>query len=59
MFCILGALGLRQILFLSVGWTLHALWDLVSPLFSDVGHMPHWTVPLCLGFDLLVGAYLF
>ena len=54
-----GIAGLfLSLLFLSAGWTLHAFWDLASPMISDVSYMPHWTAPACLGFDLLIGAYL-
>ena len=43
--------------FLAVGWALHVLWDAglhgVSTPF-----VPHWYVAGCLGFDLLVAAYI-
>ena len=59
-FLLCGLAGIRHsILFLSFGWLVHVGWDFGSPLFSDVSYMPSWTVPACLGFDLLVGGYLF
>ena len=58
-FALCGVAGiLSSLLFLAAGWALHALWDLASPLFSNVSYMPHWTAPACLGFDLLIGGYL-
>lgn len=59
-FAACGLAGLKySLLFLSMGWSLHAAWDIASPLFSDVSYMPHWTAPACLGFDLLLGTYIF
>jgi len=59
-FSICGVSGLRASrVFLAIGWTLHAGWDFASPLFSDVSYMPSWTAPACLGYDLLLGGYLF
>lgn len=56
-FC--GIFGFRYTLILSVGWFAHIVWDVSSPMFSNVSYMPHWTVPACLGFDTLSGCYLF
>jgi hypothetical protein len=43
--------------FLAVGWALHVFWDAglhgVSTPF-----VPHWYIGGCLGFDLLVAAYI-
>jgi Family of unknown function (DUF6010) len=43
--------------FLAAGWALHMLWDAglhgVSTPF-----VPHWYIAGCLGFDLLVAAYV-
>ena len=60
-FFVLCALaGFRySLLFLSLGWLVHVGWDFGSPLLSDVSYMPSWTAPACLGFDVLVGSYLF
>ncbi len=59
-FATCGVLGLRSsLVFLAIGWALHAGWDFASPLFSDVSYMPSWTAPACLGYDLLLGGYLF
>ena len=55
-----GLAGLsHSILFISVGWLVHVGWDFGSPLISHVSYMPSWTAPACLGFDVLVGVYLF
>lgn len=51
-------LGYRSSLwFLALGWGLHGIWDLVVPLMENVDHMPHWYAGLCIGFDIVVGAY--
>ena len=59
-FALCGLAGIRySVLFVSIGWLVHVGWDFASPVFSDVSYMPSWTVPACLGFDVLVGVYLF
>lgn len=59
-FVLCGLAGMRHsVLFLSLGWLFHAAWDFASPLISDVSYMPGWTAPACLGFDVLIGGYLF
>ena len=58
-FLVLAVLGLtRSILFTSAGWILHIFWDYLGPYFGPVA-APWWTAPACLGFDVVVGAYLF
>lgn len=55
---LLAWLGYRRSLwFLALGWGLHGIWDLVVPLMENVEHMPHWYAGLCIGFDIVVGAY--
>jgi len=59
-FAMCGVLGLRVSLgFAALGWVLHAGWDFASPHISDVSYMPGWTAPVCLGYDLVLGVYLF
>lgn len=58
-FGICAIFGLRgAAILIGVGWMIHGVWDLASPLFSDVSYMPAWTTPLCLGYDLLLGGYV-
>ncbi len=55
----LGALGVvSSIWFLAAGWAGHAAWDLVVPAFADVSYMPTWYAAVCVGFDVVVAAYL-
>ena len=51
-------LGLRKSgWFLALGWTLHVFWD--AGLHSvSTPFVPHWYIGGCLGFDLLVAAYI-
>ncbi len=42
--------------FLSAGWALHILWDVVLHDHST-GFVPDWYRMLCLGFDLLIAGY--
>ena len=59
-FALCGVLGLRfSLLFASLGWSLHAGWDFLSPALWDVSYMPSWTAPACLGYDVLLGIHLF
>ena len=58
-FATLAILGLRySMAYIGVGWLLHIVWDVGSPLFSDVSSAPSWTAPVCIGFDIPVGTYL-
>jgi len=55
---LLAALGIRvSMWFLAVGWLLHGPWDFMVPHIEDVSHMPSWYAGLCLGYDLVFGAY--
>ena len=57
-FAVFGGLGARaSLVFLAVGWGLHAVWDVVVPDLADVAYMPGWYEAVCLGFDLVVGTY--
>ena len=58
-FLLMAVLGIRtSVLFLGICWLLHAPWDILGDMYLDMSYAPFWTAPLCLGFDLLVGAYL-
>ena len=54
----LAILGLtKSITFIGIGWVLHIFWDYLGPLLGEVA-APWWTAPACLGFDVVVGAYI-
>jgi hypothetical protein len=53
---LLGAL--RGPLWLALGWTDHAGWDLFLHGGGEAGFGPAWYPPLCVGFDLFLGGYL-
>lgn len=40
------------------GWLAHALWDQMVHPGGHPGFVPDWYVPLCLGFDVVVGVTL-
>lgn len=42
---------------LAVGWALHPLWDAGLHDYSTQ-FVPHWYIGGCIGFDLLVAAYV-
>lgn len=52
--------GIRRYpLLLALGWLLHVGWDAFLHSGPDVGFLPAWYVPACIGFDLVVaGAIL-
>jgi multisubunit Na+/H+ antiporter MnhC subunit len=57
-YAIFALLGLRKSgWFLAVGWALHPVWDAGLHDFSTP-FVPHWYIGGCLGFDLLVAAYI-
>ncbi len=59
LFGALGVLGVvSSIWFLAAGWAVHAAWDFVVPAFADVSYMPSWYAASCVGFDVVVAAYL-
>ena len=43
--------------FLAVGWALHVFWD-AGLHGASTPFVPHWYIAGCLGFDLLVAAYI-
>ncbi len=48
-----------SILFLSLGWSLHVVWDLGLHFGGHPGYVPEWYPGACLGFDLMIAGYLF
>lgn len=52
------SLTLNKPLLLVVGYIGHGLWDAIHPHAIDT-RMPWWYVPLCIGFDLVFGIYIF
>ncbi len=59
LFAAFGILGLvSSTWFLALGWAVHAGWDLIVPAYADVSYMPPWYAAACVGFDVVVAAYL-
>ena len=57
-FAVFAWLGLRKSgWFLAAGWALHPLWDAGLHDYSTL-FVPHWYIGACIGFDLLVAAYI-
>jgi len=47
-------------IWLSVGWLLHPIWDVVLHLNGPGSHLaPEWYAVACLSFDIVVAAYIF
>ena len=44
---------------LGIGWVLHVLWDLLLHPNGHSGYVPDWYPGVCLGFDLMIGGYVF
>lgn len=47
----------KSILFLSLGWGLHVLWDLLLHPNGHPGYVPSWYPGACLGFDIVIAGY--
>ncbi|WP_424972943.1 DUF6010 family protein [Dinoroseobacter sp. S76] len=43
---------------LSLGLTLHALWDLAHHNARRLAWVPRWYIPFCVVFDLMAAAFL-
>ena len=57
-YAVFAWLGLKKSAwFLAAGWALHPLWDAVLHDYSTP-FVPHWYIAGCIGFDLLVAAYI-
>lgn len=60
LFSAFGFLGLWLTpLLISLGWALHALWDLLHHLKELKTRTTGWYPPVCLAFDLTVAWYVF
>ena len=44
---------------LSLGWIFHIGWDLFLPVHSHATFIPGWYPGICLGFDIVIAAYIF
>lgn len=53
-------LALRSsLIWLSFGWLLHPVWDLVLHMHGPGAHVaPHWYAVACLSFDVVVAGYI-
>ena len=57
-YVVFALLGLKRSgWLLAVGWALHPLWDAGLHDYA-AEFVPHWYINGCLGFDLLVAAYV-
>ncbi len=57
-YAIFASLGLKKSgWYLAAGWALHPLWDACLHDYSTQ-FVPHWYINGCIGFDLLVAAYV-
>ncbi|MEM8563847.1 MAG: DUF6010 family protein [Pseudomonadota bacterium] len=57
-FVILAVIGLwKSFALIGVGWILHVVWDVMMHS-ADGDPILHWGVPLCIGFDLVLGSYI-
>ena len=43
---------------LGIGWLLHVLWDALLHANGHPGYVPVWYTHFCLGFDIVIGAYV-
>ncbi|HUQ33023.1 MAG TPA: DUF6010 family protein [Pyrinomonadaceae bacterium] len=50
--------GRKVPLFLVAGWAGHSLWDLILHKLMDGRGVPYWYPLACLGFDMVVAAYI-
>ncbi len=48
----------RAALWLAAGWAAHVGWDLLLHPLTDGGYAPAWYVRACVGFDLVVAAWI-
>jgi hypothetical protein len=57
-YAVFAWLGLKKSgWFLAIGWAFHVFWDAGLHDFSTP-FVPHWYIGGCIGFDLLVAAYI-
>ncbi len=48
----------RASLWLAAGWAVHVGWDLLLHPLTAGGYAPPWYVRACVGFDLVVAAWI-
>ena len=48
----------RAALWLAAGWAAHVGWDLLLHPLTEAGYAPAWYVRACIGFDLVVAAWI-
>ncbi len=48
----------RSPLWLAAGWAAHVGWDLLLHPLTAAGYAPAWYVRACIGFDLVVAAWI-
>ena len=48
----------RAALWLAAGWAVHVGWDLLLHPLAGSGYAPAWYVRACVGFDLVVAAWI-
>lgn len=59
MFTLAAVLGVKTSTWmLALGWGVHAAWDVMLHKLTDVAFVPHWYPAVCVGFDLLLAAYI-
>jgi len=46
-------------IWLAIGWAGHILWDLLLHPNGHPGYIPDWYPGVCLGFDIVIGVYIF
>ena len=46
------------VLWLAAGWAVHVGWDLLLHPLTSTGYAPAWYVRACVGFDLVVAAWI-
>ena len=58
-FGLVAWLGVRRAaLWLAAGWAAHVGWDLLLHPLTGEGYAPAWYVRACIGFDLVVAAWI-
>ena len=59
LFSLVALIGVRISTWaLIIGWVAHTVWDVLLHKVLSVGFVPEWYPVGCLGFDLLLAAYI-
>lgn len=48
-----------NLMWLSIGWGLHILWDVFLHAGAETSFVPSWYPGICLGFDIVIAIYIF